>query len=191
MPSFFSVATERRPAGVSGTLTTTFSASAASLRPWARISSYSVASTSPETGPGTSLAIACTVGRYGLPALAISEGLVVMPSTMPHSRPVSISLISAVSRKNCMGSASLVHGLVRPAVVVIEIRLFEDLQLAGVLGRLQLKLGRRRAAVVLGELDFGLLVRLGELGDGDDTVFGIKIHQPHALGLAARHLPNT
>ena len=40
-----------------------------------RISSYSVASTSPETGPGTSFAISCTVGRYARPDFAISDGI--------------------------------------------------------------------------------------------------------------------
>src|SRR5262245_10941312 len=112
-----------------------------------------------------------------------------MPSTMPHSRPVSISFISAVSRKNCMGLASLrerfrgrrarprrrsqsipsrpeaypsVDGLVGTAVV-------EGLQLAGVLGRLQLQLGRRRTAIVLGELELGLLVLFSELRNGDDA----------------------
>ena len=80
----------------------TLSAMAASLRPSAIILSASVAVTSAETGPGTTLQISAIVSSIGRPAFMMREGLVVTPSSKPVSANALISSMSAVSAKNFM-----------------------------------------------------------------------------------------
>ena len=89
-----------RPSGVSGTFTATFLASLASLRPSASIVLWSVATVSALTGPGTMAQISLITSRIGRPDLAISEGLVVTPSSRPVAARSLISAMSAVSTKN-------------------------------------------------------------------------------------------
>ena len=57
-----------------------------------------------ETGPSTIPAISCTTSRKSRPALWISDGLVVTPSSRPVSARSRISAVSAVSTKNFMAS---------------------------------------------------------------------------------------
>ena len=94
------------PASVSGTLTATLSAIAASFRPSFSMVSASVAVTSALTGPDTNSQISAIVSFRSCPDFAISEGFVVTPSTNPVSLSALISSILAVSRKSFMRSVS-------------------------------------------------------------------------------------
>src|SRR6266481_1411198 len=91
--------TALRPSLVSGHFTTTFGATCASSSPSFTMPSKSVATTSRLTSPGTAAQISSTSGRNGRFSLAISDGLVVTPSTRPSATPSLISLMLAVSRK--------------------------------------------------------------------------------------------
>src|SRR5262245_11477915 len=68
--------------------------------------SKSRATTSRLTSPGTMAQISSTSGRKGRFSFAISDGLVVTPSTTPMATPSLISETFAVSRKIFMGSSS-------------------------------------------------------------------------------------
>src|ERR1035437_59047 len=61
-----------------------------------------MAATSALTGPGTRPQISATTSRILRPDLAISEGLVVTPSSRPLAASDLISAVSAVSTKNFM-----------------------------------------------------------------------------------------
>src|SRR3954451_22788486 len=61
-------------------------------------------------GPSTMSQIAAICSRIGLPSFAIRVGLVVTPSTMPHSAPFRISSRFAVSRKNFIWSQYIEAG---------------------------------------------------------------------------------
>ena len=102
VPSSDSVRQALSPSQVSGTFTATFRAILASFRPSAIIASTSVAATSALTGPGTISQISAMICRKLRPDFAISDGLVVTPSTMPVAASSAISLVSAVSMKNFM-----------------------------------------------------------------------------------------
>src|SRR5712691_2149073 len=87
------------PSLVSGHFTTTLSAIWDSSSPSFTMPSKSVATTSRLTSPGTIEQISSTSGRNGRFSLAISDGLVVTPSTTPMATPSLISATFAVSRK--------------------------------------------------------------------------------------------
>src|SRR5262249_55767570 len=91
--------TALRPSFVSGHLTTTFGAIWDSSSPSLTMPSNSVATTSRLTSPGTIAQISSTSGRNGRFSLAMSDGLVVTPSTTPSATPSLISATFAVSRK--------------------------------------------------------------------------------------------
>src|SRR5215475_3771488 len=99
MPSPFRCFTALSPSLVSGHFTTTLGATWASSLPSFTMPSKSVATTSRLTSPGTIEQISSTSGRNGRFSLAISEGLVVHPSTSPMATPSRSSLTLAVSRK--------------------------------------------------------------------------------------------
>src|SRR5688500_13031179 len=96
--------TALRPSLVSGHFTTAFGAICASSSPSFTMPSKSVATTSRLTSPGTIEQISSTSGRNGFFSLAISDGLVVTPSTTPMATPSLISETVAVSRKIFIGS---------------------------------------------------------------------------------------
>ena len=73
----------RSPSGVSGTFTVMFLAMPRSTRASAIMPSNSVAATSALTGPGTVAQISASTSWNFFPVLAISEGLVVTPSSKP------------------------------------------------------------------------------------------------------------
>src|SRR2546425_6276148 len=98
--------TALRPSLVRGHLTTAFGATCASSSPSFTMPSKSVATTSRLTSPGTIAQISSTRGRNGRFSLAISEGLVVTPSTTPSATPSLISPRFAVSRKIFMAPSS-------------------------------------------------------------------------------------
>ena len=95
------------PSRVSGTLTVTFLASRARRRPSASMVGWSRAVTSALTGPGTTAQISWMTSKNFLPVLAMSEGLVVTPSSNPVAASSRISPKSAVSTKNFMASPLL------------------------------------------------------------------------------------
>src|SRR5262245_12039102 len=99
MPSPFRCFTALSPSRVSGHLTTTLGATCASSLPSFTMPSKSVATTSRLTSPGTILQISSTSGRKGRFSFAISDGLVVQPSTRPIATPSRRSLTFAESRK--------------------------------------------------------------------------------------------
>src|SRR4029453_19241485 len=106
MPSPLRCFTALSPSLVSGHLTTTLGATCASSLPSFNMPSKSVATTSRLTSPGTILQISSTSGRKGRFSFAISDGLVVQPSTRPIATPSRSSLIFALSRKIFMSSSS-------------------------------------------------------------------------------------
>src|SRR4026208_2167324 len=112
MPSPLRYFTALRPSLVSGHLTTTLGATWASSLPSFIMPSKSVATTSRLQPPGTPLPISSTSGRNGRFSLAISDGLVVQPSTRPIATPSRRSLMFAESRKIFM--ASSVSGALDP-----------------------------------------------------------------------------
>src|SRR3546814_14587726 len=67
---------------------------------------WSVAVTSAETGPGTTSQISAITSAIGRPALAISDGLVVTPSTIPVLARSRISAPPAGSTKYYMAASS-------------------------------------------------------------------------------------
>src|SRR5262245_20743144 len=93
------------PSLVSGHFTTALGATCASSSPSFTMPSKSVATTSRLTSPGTIEQISSTSGRNGRFSLAISEGLVVTPSTTPSATPSLISLTLDVSRKIFIASS--------------------------------------------------------------------------------------
>src|SRR5262245_2419132 len=99
------------PSFVSGHFTTALGATCASSSPSFTMPSKSVATTSRLTSPGTIEQISSTSGRNGRFSLAISDGLVVTPSTTPSATPSLISLMFAVSRKIFIASSQNVHSL--------------------------------------------------------------------------------
>src|SRR5947207_2410746 len=92
------------PSLVSGHLTTALVAICASSSPSLTMPSKSTATTSRLTSPGTTEQISSTSGRNGFFSLAMSDGLVVTPSTTPMATPSLISATFAVSRKIFIGS---------------------------------------------------------------------------------------
>src|SRR4029077_19185618 len=105
MPSPLRYFTAFSPSLVSGHLTTTFGATCTSSLPSLTMPSKSVATTSRLTSPGTTLQISSTSGRNGRFSLAISEGLVVQPSTRPIDTPSRSSFTFAESRKIFIASS--------------------------------------------------------------------------------------
>src|SRR5690349_10066572 len=105
MPSPVRCFTALSPSLVSGHLTTTLGATCASSLPSFTMPSKSVATTSRLTSPGTTLQISSTSGRNGRFSLAISEGLVVQPSTRPMATPSRSSFTFAESRKIFIASS--------------------------------------------------------------------------------------
>src|SRR2546425_1379373 len=103
--------TALRPSFVSGHFTTAFGATWASSWPSFTMPSKSVATTSRLTSPGTIAQISSTSGRNGRFSLAISDGLVVTPSTTPSATPSLISPRFAVSRKIFIAPSSGVGSL--------------------------------------------------------------------------------
>src|SRR5215470_16051164 len=97
--------TALRPSLVSGHFTTALGATCDSSSPSFTMPSKSVATTSRLTSPGTTEQISSTSGRKGRFSLAISDGLVVTPSTTPSATPSLISLRFAVSRKIFIASS--------------------------------------------------------------------------------------
>ena len=75
---------------------------AASLSPSFTMVSKSVATASAEIGPSTRAQISAMTSAMLRPDLAISEGLVVTPSTMPVGTMSRMTVTSAVSRKSFM-----------------------------------------------------------------------------------------
>src|SRR5438445_3057073 len=107
--------TALRPSLVSGHFTTAFGATCASSSPSFTMPSKSVATTSRLTSPGTIEQISSTSGRNGRFSLAISDGLVVTPSTRPNATPSLISLMLAVSRKIFIAPSPVHRRALRPA----------------------------------------------------------------------------
>src|SRR5499426_2831091 len=99
------------PSLVSGHFTTALGATCASSSPSFTMPSKSVATTSRLTSPGTIEQISSTSGRNGRFSLAISEGLVVTPSTTPSATPSLISLTLAVSRKIFIAASLAIRSL--------------------------------------------------------------------------------
>src|SRR5882672_2544789 len=99
MPCPLKCFTALSPSLVSGHFTTTFGATWASSLPSFTMPSKSVATTSRLTSPGTMEQISSTSGRKGFFSFAMSDGLVVTPSTTPIATPSLISETFAVSRK--------------------------------------------------------------------------------------------
>ena len=91
MPCSESARQARSPSGVSGSFTVTFAAMRVSTAASRIIWLYSVAATSALTGPGTTSQISATTSRIRRPDLAISEGLVVTPSSRPEAASALIS----------------------------------------------------------------------------------------------------
>ena len=89
-----------RPAHVKGTLTATLSAILLSAKPSAIIPSASTAVTSALTGPEIILHISAITSLKFFPDLAIMEGFVVTPSTIPDFVNWPIASVSALSIKN-------------------------------------------------------------------------------------------
>src|SRR5262245_25261237 len=112
MPSPLKCFTALSPSLVSGHFTTTLGATCASSLPSFTMPSKSVATTSRLTSPGTTWQISSTSGRKGRFSLAISDGLVVQPSTSPIATPSRSSLMFAESRKIFMPSS--VSGALHP-----------------------------------------------------------------------------
>ena len=102
VPPWLSARQALSPSQVSGTLTATLGAMAASVRPSESMVSASVAVTSALTGPGTMSQMFRITSMKSPPDLAMSEGLVVTPSSRPVAARSSISAVSAVSTKNFM-----------------------------------------------------------------------------------------
>src|SRR5262245_50952353 len=111
VPSPVSVRQVFNPSHVSVTLTSTFLAMRASVRPSFSMPSNSVAATSALTGPGTSAQISAMISRKSRRALATSEGLVVTPSSSPVAAKSLISPTSAVSTKNFTSWSSTLSAL--------------------------------------------------------------------------------
>src|SRR6185369_2953590 len=88
------------PSLVNGHFTTIFLWILASLSPSAIIAADSVETTSALTSPSTISQIMRTCSSIGRPYLAISDGLVVTPSTIPQLAPFFSSSRFAVSKKN-------------------------------------------------------------------------------------------
>src|SRR5882724_4450890 len=105
MPSPVRYFTALSPSLVSGHLTTTLGATWTSSLPSFTMPSKSVATTSRLTSPGATRQISSTSGRNGRFSLAISEGLVVQPSTRPIATPSFSSATFALSRKIFMQSS--------------------------------------------------------------------------------------
>src|SRR5579875_1255462 len=99
MPSLARHLAAFNPALVVGTFTTTHECNFASSLPCLHISSVSVEVTSALTGPCTMSQISTIRFSKGAPSLAISEGLVVTPSSSPMLAASRISFRLAVSRK--------------------------------------------------------------------------------------------
>src|SRR6185312_6775984 len=100
MPSLLSAEHASIPSRMSGSFTTTFLWIFASSRPSGIIAFASVDTTSALMGPSMMSQMAAICSLIGFPSLAISEGLVVTPSTIPHFAPARSSSRFAVSRKN-------------------------------------------------------------------------------------------
>src|SRR5438128_12612079 len=103
--------TALRPSLVSGHFTTALGAICDSSSPSFTMPSKSTATTSRLTSPGTIEQISSTSGRNGRFSLAISDGLVVTPSTTPMATPSLISATFAVSRKIFIAPSSGVGSL--------------------------------------------------------------------------------
>src|ERR1035437_5649228 len=109
MPSLLSAAVALIPSRVNGHFTTMFLWILASLRPSAIIASASVEITSALMSPSTMSQIMRTCSSIGRPSLAISDGLVVTPSTIPQLAPFFSSSRFAVSKKNFMSCPPSFH----------------------------------------------------------------------------------
>src|ERR1035438_5945019 len=100
MPSLLSAEVAFMPSRVSGHFTTMFLWILASFRPSGIIAPASVEITSALMSPSTMSQIIRTCSSIGRPSLAISDGLVVTPSTTPQLAPFFSSSRFAVSKKN-------------------------------------------------------------------------------------------
>src|SRR5205085_7439578 len=100
VPSEVSALQVVKPSTVSGTFTATLSAILRTISASRIIPSWSSATTSAAPGPSTIPQISSTTSRKLRPALWISDGLVVTPSTSPVAARSRISAVSAVSTKN-------------------------------------------------------------------------------------------
>src|SRR5512140_2808767 len=107
--SALSVAHARTPALPNGSLMTTCGSIAESSRPSRIIPSTSVAITSALTGPLTIWQIRLVISRGSPFSFAISDGLVVTPSTMPRATNDSMSCRLPVSRKIFMRLSPILH----------------------------------------------------------------------------------
>ncbi len=102
MPSLKRVFVALSPSSVMGILTTMFSCISASALPSFISPSASMLTASALTGPFTIEQISLMISSNWRPSLATSDGLVVTPSTRPHSDAFLISSTFAVSIKNFM-----------------------------------------------------------------------------------------
>src|SRR5882724_3970828 len=100
MPSLLRALVAMMPSRVSGHFTTMFLWILTSLRPSSIMDLASVETTSAETSPSTMSQIIRTWSSIGRPSFAISEGLVVTPSTIPQLAAFFSSSRFAVSKKN-------------------------------------------------------------------------------------------
>src|SRR4029077_6428561 len=108
MCSFARILSARTPSGIMGILTITLGCHVAISRASRRMLAVSVETTSALISPFfTMLQISMMCSRKGRLSLAISVGLVVMPSITPSETPWRISSRFAVSRKNFMFVASV------------------------------------------------------------------------------------
>src|SRR5436190_7843546 len=100
MPSLASAEVALMPSRVNGHFTTMFLWILASLWPSVIIAPDSVETTSALISPSTMSQIIRTCSSMGRPSLAINDGFVVTPSTIPQLAPFFSSSRFAVSRKN-------------------------------------------------------------------------------------------
>src|SRR5262245_4137530 len=195
------------PSLVSGHFTTALGATCASSSPSLTMPSKSVATTSRLTSPGTIEQISSTSGRNGRFSFAISEGLVVTPSTTPSATPSLISLTLAVSRKIFIAASLAIRSLpldrhARPRAHFFEdagitLDLAHHVHRAG--GAALVPAARRRRAEEYAEGVAGRPVResaqidhlAGRLGRGGDADVEVDLAAPgRALRLDRQRVPD-
>src|SRR5258707_480121 len=127
MPSLLRARVAMMPSRVSGHFTTMFLWIFTSLRPSSIMDLASVETTSAETSPSTMSQIMRTWSSIGRPSLAISEGLVVTPSTIPQLAAFFSSSRLAVYKKNFMRLPSGPPSVYRDADLYNKDSAFQDL----------------------------------------------------------------
>ena len=139
VPSSVSVLQAFSPSTVSGTLTAILSAILASISASRIMPSWSVATTSAETGPSTMAQISAMTSRMLRPDLGISEGLVVTPSSRPVGEVADVGGVGGVDEEfhggtptisSCLAQARSSVALDQTKVGARSRLMIEDLPLA-------------------------------------------------------------